>query len=856
MSNKDLKILCVDDEPHILELYETAVRAAGFTPLTFLNPMEAATEFRKEMQNIALILSDIKMPEMDGFAFRKALLPEGQNVPFVVVSSFITKDMALAALDNKIANFFSKPINQENIKNIVEKEAKDRIDQIRENHALANVFLEEAQTIIEDMEPTLLSLDQDRTNQDTLNLIYRGAHTLKGSSGVLDAPVITRYIHKYEDVISALRKGEITLDDSVYQILLSGYDRIKELIGSVHTKTTYQYRLNDLLPELEVTKSTPSAGVAKGDAQPQQAKADTQKQKPKDTVPVPITMLDEISSFSGEITVIRNMVNKIVRFLERKYVGDRDVQSLGELLDEMHKINSVIQMRITDLRKVPLSNVLRPIPRIIRDLSRDLKKEIRLHLEGETLRIDNSLAQVCSNSLVHLIRNSADHGLETPEERRNKGKSEQGNVTVSAVEDREEVIVVVKDDGRGIDPSRVKAKAIEKNIHTREELDLMNEKQILSLIFASGFSTAAQVTDVSGRGVGMDMVRSSAEAVGGHVEVDSTVGEGSKFTLRLPLPKSVQIISALVVGSSQRTFAIPQDTIVRVLRLEPSQYASTIQHAASGEVLRNHEKLYPLLKLDQVLSLKELTIDDATRSNFKSDTIDILILQVDGIQFALRVDSIFDTEEIVVKKMLKCFNPNELFAGATFMGDGSVGLILDIKSVASHGKILQFNANLSAVASAGREVRAGQSVKDQRNYLLFKIAGNAIYGAPLNQVYRLEELDRSQFQVCGSSRVLIYRDQVMPILSLAKALKLKEASTNLAAPKSERVPTIVIRDRESFLGLEVDAVVDIAEGSTEISSEIRDRIGVSGNLFIRDNSVTMLDLPTIIAKTPNRGGSI
>lgn len=846
MENRDLKILCVDDDTAILDLYEIAINNAGFTPITISDPSEAVKRYRTEIPNLILVISDLKMPEMDGFSFRKSIMQELPAVPFIIASAYVTKEMALQALDLKISAFLDKNDILNKFDATVLKEATPRIQAIREGQALEKIFYDEATSILDDMEPTLLSLDLDRNNQDSINAIFRAAHTLKGSSGCLDCDTITRYVHKYEDIISSLKKGQLVLTDEIYEILFKGLDRIKILIASIPTKTLHTFNLDKILHEVTLESNLSKKNqdnnpkVAPTVAAIDQAKSDTQKSK--DTISVPIKMLDELSGYSGEITVIRNMVNKIVRSLEMRYVGNKDIQSLGELLDEMHKINSTIQISITELRKVPLSGVLKPIPRILRDLSRDLGKSIKLTIEGESLRVDNASAIVCSNSLVHLVRNSADHGIETPSERRLAGKKESGTVNITCIEDHDEVKISIADDGRGIDHRKIRAKALEKGIFSESQLAAMNEQEALSIIFASGFSTAAQVTDVSGRGVGMDMVRSSVEAVGGRIDIDSKPGLGSTFTLRLPIPKSVLIINSLLVKSGDFCFAIPQDSIIRILRFEKTEYLSLIQYAATGPVLRCDNTIYSLVELKFLLKLQS----DNLAEYDSASSIEILIVESSGLNYALRVDEILDSEEIVVKRLQSCFNPLGVFAGSTFMGDGTIGLIIDIGGLAELAGLTNASSGSDRIQTSNLEIEPKYSSPHFRNYLLFNLGTSAIYGAPLEQVFRLEEIDSSTIQHSGAERVVIYRDRVMPIFSVQRLLKLQNSSASQSTQIDNRLSIIVAQENEGYIGYEVSQVVDITSTDQEISNEIRDRIGVSGNAYIRDLTVTILDLPSIL----------
>jgi two-component system chemotaxis sensor kinase CheA len=848
MANLDLKILCVDDEGGILELYQNAVNAAGFTPILCSKASVAVDRFREEMAEVVLVLSDIQMPEMTGFDFRRALLSEGQAVPFVIVSSYVTKEMALEALDLKIDAFFDKPIDLDGLGKIIEKYGKSRIESIRENQALEITFIDEASAIIDELDSVLLSMDQDRSNQEKLNLVFRGAHTIKGSSGILSSDVVTRYVHKYEDIISGVKKGQLEFNDTIYEVLLKGFDRIKELINAVPTKSLSKFRLSELLPELDLSqKQKTPVGPSQVVAAPQAQNTGQAIQKPKENISVPIEMLERLSGCSGEITVIRNMVNKLVRSLERQHVGNKDVQNLGELLDEMHKINGTIQTNIVDLRKVPLSGVLKPIPRIIRDLAKELGKSISLKIEGEKLRVDNSLAMVCSNSLVHLVRNSADHGIEDLQTRKSLGKPDIGSITIACREIGDEVQISISDDGRGIDPVKIRQKALEKSLFTQQQLSEMSEQQTLSIIFASGFSTAAKVTDVSGRGVGMDMVRSSVEAVGGQIFIESAPGKGSTFNLKLPIPKSVLIITSLLVEAGGRSFAVPQDSIQKVLRIEGDKFKSMVQMASLGRILRCGDEIFPLIKLADILKLDTKAVQSDSLLN---NTVEVLILESDRLRFALEVDGIQDAEEIVVKRMQSCFNPLGAFTGATFMGDGTVGLILDVKGIAELSGIKQqiVTAEAGASSNASNRDKGSAPSSCERSFLLFKLRSKALFGIPLEQVFRLEEFDQGKIQRSGAERVIVYRNGVMPLFSFEKLLNLNVAENKSTLGDHLRIPAIVAKSRDGYLALQVESVVDIAASTEEVSPSIRDRKGIVGNAYIREHNVTILDLPTVLGR--------
>ena len=378
----------------------------------------------------------------------------------------------------------------------------------------------------------------------------------------------------------------------------------------------------------------------------------------------------------------------------------------------------------------------------------------------------------------------------------------------------------------------------------------MSEQQILEIIFASGFSTAAKLTDVSGRGVGMDMVKSSVEAVGGQIDIHSQVGKGTTFTLRLPKPKSVLIINSLLIECANRLFAIPQDSILHILRIEKEKFETLLQNVASGVVLRYDNTIYPLVNLKEVLKIIDIKENESENimrksSDSISSVVEILILQTDTLLYALLVDGIHDSEEIVLKRLSPCFNFHGIYSGATFMGDGTIGLILDVKNVAEVSGI-KSNA-IASVSKSNRRIFSDDSLHKSENqdYLLFHLDSKAIFGIPLNEVYRLEEINEAKIQHSGAKKVILYRNCVMPIYSIEKLLNLPNKQVDPTQIK-EHISIIVTKIFDNFIGLEVPQILDIASGSKELHTEACDRVGIIGNTFIEDKTVTILNLPKVL----------
>ena len=526
MNPAKYKILIVDDEPELLDL-TADILSGDYDTIQAGTGEEALELIEKNAADLACVVSDFKMPGITGMELREKMLVKYKDIPFVMVSGFVTREDALAAINLKISAFEAKPVDNAKLLATIKRVSADREGQILERITLEQIFIEEATNITIDLEPLIMSLEQNPSDLDAINTIFRLVHTIKGSSGVLESNHIRGYVHKFEDLLSKIKNGLMAATPEVVSVLLQGFDVVNQMIAGLRTGTPWEQDVDQLAVIFNIG-NTPQAQTG-----PQVQKAvavgEAKAQVAKDTVNVPAALLDEFMELSGEITVIRNMVNKLVRVIEKEMPGNRNVQHLVELLDEMHKINSGMQGRLVETRKLSLTKVFRPLPRAVRDTAKLINKQVNLRIEGDTTRVDTSLAQVLSDSLIHIVRNSIDHGIEGKEKRLERRKSPDGNITIRANEQGEAVVISIQDDGGGLDTTRIKKKAVERGLYSADEVEKLSEQKIFSLIFESGFSTAAQVTDVSGRGVGMDMVRSSVEKVKGHIGIDSELGKGTKF---------------------------------------------------------------------------------------------------------------------------------------------------------------------------------------------------------------------------------------------------------------------------------------------------------------------------------------
>ena len=603
---RDLYVVYLDDEEDLLSPFSDEIERLGFKCFTTTS-VEVALEFtRAHRGEIVFIFSDFTMPRMDGFEFRKQLLGICPEAPFAILSAHVDRAMALKGIDLKISGFVDKPFEFAKVAELLRRKSLPRVQAIRDDRELRQGFILETGELIDSTEELLLKLEQEPSELDPLNRFFGIVHTIKGASSFFEPKTMHHFAHRYEELLKRLQRGELQATPAVVTALFAGMDVLKELLAEFKSG---QFAERDLEALATATfsfdaddtsaRATPSRGSAP--AAPTEPRIDTPKAP--DDIKISVSLLDEFMQMSGEMTVIRNMLNKCVRSIEKQYAGDKDVNALVDLLDELHKVNGGVQSKITELRKVSLRNILKPMPRAVRDVARMLQKEVALELSGEALRVDTSIAEVLKNCLLHLVKNSLDHGIEGPAERERAGKPREGKLLIAAEIRSDQVVMSITDDGKGIHPAAVREKLLKNGSHTAEEIDRMPPADLLAMIFAPGFSTAKQVTDISGRGVGMSMVKDSVEAVGGRIEIESRPGEGTCFRLCMPVPKSVLIMNCLFVQSGEDKFGIAEDEVIRVMQLDADQQRRMIRGSSGEHFLTLGNELIPIVELRSLLRL-------------------------------------------------------------------------------------------------------------------------------------------------------------------------------------------------------------------------------------------------------------
>ncbi|MEZ4741216.1 MAG: chemotaxis protein CheW [Bdellovibrionota bacterium] len=517
---------------------------------------------------------------------------------------------------------------------------------------------------------------------------------------------------------------------------------------------------------------------------------------------------------------------------------------MADFLENMNKINSNMHSQISEQRKQDVHSFVKRFPRAVRELSRQLDKPATLNIIGEDIRVDPKIAAVLGKCLIHLIRNSMDHGIESKEKRQANGKMLEGKIDLSFLEEGENTIITISDDGGGIDVEKIKAKIIDKGLYTEDQLNKMSKSKILSQIFEPGFSTAEKVTDVSGRGVGMDMVKSSIESVNGRIELDSELGNGTVIKLVVPVPKSVTIIQALLVTAGTHTYSIPQESVFRLLSFSKEEERRYFRDYEGGRVLFVNNRLLPIIDLEKFLDIK-VNVEDEPNDD-SDDNINFVILNSKDGYFALKVDKILDAEDVVVKQLIRGIMNIGPYKGATFLADGSVGLILDCDKIIEMSRFI-FPEDI-------RQETEGElvdSLANEDELLIFKIKGiSQPWAIRLSEIFRLEEINISEYQSVGGNKVINYRDIISPVIDLQSTLQGISDEEISKYEILEKNLTLVIERQKRFYFLIIDSVQDVKMQTSEIKVELRDSDFIEGTTIVGDDIIAIIDVTNILSVSP------
>lgn len=548
-----------------------------------------------------------------------------------------------------------------------------------EMEELVDSFTIETEEILETVDQDLIELEHNPDDEETLNSIFRGLHTIKGTSSFLGLDLITKLSHNAEDVLNDLRKKVLTVNSEIMDVLLDAVDFLKVLMDDVRNKELVDRDIVPLVTQLMAfrgdsspdNQSNENKGVSKSTEQKKNkdiVKKNSSKSVVDATIRVDVERLDSLMNLVSELVLRRNSLMQITNKLDKEAEDSEYMEELTSTAGHISYLTTELQFSVMQTRMLPIGKVFNKFSRIVRDLSRDFNKKIELTIEGAETELDKSLIEEINDPLVHLIRNAVDHGIETPEKRIAAGKDEVGKVKLYATQEGNNIIIGIEDDGNGLDANKLKAAAVKKGVITKAEAERMTEKEAFNIIFAPGFSTAEKVTNVSGRGVGMDVVKTNIAKLNGMIDIQSVLGEGTKIVIKLPL--TLAIIQGLLVEVNEEVFVIPLSAVLETSRVN----VEDISYMNQREAIRLRDSILPLVRLDALFGIPKI-------NNEEESFVYVVVVGMAEHKLGLVVSKMLGQEEVVIKSLGEELGQTPGVSGATIMGDGRVRMILEIRDL-------------------------------------------------------------------------------------------------------------------------------------------------------------------------------
>jgi two-component system chemotaxis sensor kinase CheA len=716
---------------------------------------------------------------------------------------------------------------------------------------LLSEFLTETGEGLDQLDVDLVRFEQDPNNAEMLNAIFRLVHTVKGTCGFLGLNRLAKLAHAAETLMGHYRDGAPVTVEGV-SVILASIDRIKQILAGLEREGSEPPGSDaDLIGKLQQlalgesgtlretgaeTPPRPAPPAAplqatledlerawqaapgpdasdKDDVLARAVEASARETQARtQTVRVSVDTLEHLMTTVSELVLTRNQLLDLMR-----RTGESEFKSP---LQRLSTVTAELQEGIMKARMQPISNAWQKLPRLARELSLELGKKIELDMMGGETELDRQVLEMIKDPLTHMIRNSADHGLEPPAERVQKGKPETGRIKLSAFQQGGYIVIEVADDGRGLDVQKIRAKAVENGLIGAAEAARLSDADICKFIFRAGFSTAPVVSGVSGRGVGMDVVRTNIELIGGSVDLKTTSPAGTTFTIKIPL--TLAIMAALIVEAAGHRFAIPQYSVVELVRTGKAN-GHQVELINDTAVLRLRDKLLPLLDLSQLLGIDG---EQTTIERLATNILTVVVIQVGAQLFGVLVDSVFRTEEIVVKPLASLLRDVGVFSGNTILGDGSVIMIIDPNAL---GTMVGSIEGRSQETSAPAAQSAAEEEKTA--LLLFRAGSETLKAVPLSLITRLEEIELDAIERCNGRDVVQYRGALMPLVYMAER-----------KPREDGVqPVLVFTEAGRPVGLAIDEIVDIVEERLDIDLKT-DSPEVVGAAILGGKAAEIVDL--------------
>lgn len=750
------------------------------------------------------------------------------------------------------------------------------------NNEILSEFLQETHENLRLLDSDLIQLEANPGEKSTLAQVFRTLHSIKGSAGFLGFVKLQEVTHSAETLLSRLRSGEMLFTESIATVLLQVVDAIRGMLVSIEatgkegaedytgliaqvdrlrmagraeapagpavasivsgmTSASFTSvtpaRMESLVtsPNDESTSRSGTSETANSDA------SDVRTASAADSnIRVDVGLLDKLMNLVGELVLSRNQI--------LQYSDSHEDNNFLAAVQRLDLLISELQAAVMKTRMQPIGSVLNRFPRIVRDQALVCGKKVRLEISGQETELDRTLIEAIRDPLVHMVRNAIDHGIETPAVRLSRGKQEEGRLRIVASHEGGKVIIEITDDGGGIDVGRLREKAIQSELVAPEVIARMTHAELLRLVFLPGFSTADRVTQTSGRGVGMDVVLTNIERIGGTVDIESTLGK--ETTIRTRIPLTLAIMPALIVSCGGELYAVPQVSLLELVRLEPDQVQRGVERMHGIPVYRLRDAMLPLVFLD-----RQLEIESARASG---DEVNIVVLQADDRSFGLVVDSVRDTEEIVVKPLQKQIKGIPVFAGAAIMGDGRIAMVLDVIGLARRASVISgtkthaiSELDPSATSVVNEEVEA-------EPLLLFTSCTGGQMAIPLSLVSRLEEFPRTAVELLGTRQVVQYCGEILPLIDIASELdQLQQRRTGVSAEAvsgvriqgdGESMTVIVYAAGDQHAGLVVGHVVDIVQEHI-IARSRASRPGVLFTAVVQERVTEFVDVPLLVRES-------
>lgn len=797
-----------------------------------------------------------------------------------------------------------------------------------EDDEILQGFIEESLEHLADIENDLLTVEEAGADidEDLVNKVFRAAHSIKGGAGFMGLTTIQDLSHAAENVLGMIRGKKLVPTPEIINILLIAMDALQSMIEDVHNSNAVDISahltpLNAIAdgtfaqPPAEPPQMTaeqtaeppvtePQAALDNGETLPDELEIAEDIEEPQEIFDAPIaasdpvietpaasgsqaaktaqgppakaeaslrvhvSLLDSLMNLAGELVLSRNQLLQTI--------GSDDMRNAEAVGQRIDLITSELQEAIMLTRMQPIGNVFNKFPRVVRDLSKKLAKTIDLTIVGKDVELDKTIIEAINDPLTHLVRNSVDHGIEMPAERKKVGKSATGLVILKAYHEAGQVVIEISDDGKGLDGDALAASAVNKGLLTSEQVQVMSDKEKVNLIFLPGFSTAKEVTDVSGRGVGMDVVKTNLDQLGGNVDIISEKGAGTTISIKLPL--TLAIIPCQIIETAGERYAIPQVNLEELLRIPAAQVKERVERVGDAEVVRLRGVLLPLIRLADVIGIERTYYDRKTdellpdrrekisdrrgrdsplfcngdgaarevkeghaeqprsiidRRASSSSALNIVVVSTGSMKYGLIVDRLQDSEEIVIKPLGRHLQQCKGYAGATIMGDGRIALILDVSNLARMAHLTSVDGSDRASEVKKAAEAAIRAIQDKQSLLIFKSSEKEHFAVPLNQVERIEKIKRADIEELGGRRVMKYRGGTLSLICIDDLAMVHPLADH------DSLLVIVFNIANRSVGLLAIGPIDALEVNADIDESTLNQPGIMGSIII-DNQTTML----------------